>query len=498
MGARTGHEILARLKERPPALWIEGEQVTDPTTHPRTTNVAQSLAALYDLQHRPDLVDVMTYVEPSTGERVGMSFIVPTTKDDLARRSAMNKVWADATLGFMGRTPDYLNVNVMAAGMAADYFSQCDPRFGPNALAYFHHVRDHDLTLTHALTNPQVDRSKSVSELDDPFVALGVVRETADGIIVRGARMLATLPISDEILIFPSTVLKGGDDLKPYALAFAIPNDTPGLSFQCREPLDIGRSHADHPLGSRFDEMDAMVFFDDVLVPWERVFLMNDVELANQAYAKTGAVLHMAHQVVNLKISKTETFLGVMQSVIDMIGTGGYQHVQEMIAEVVIVLEIMKGLKVASESGATINDYGVMTPARGPARRGPQLLPRRLPPDGRDPAADLVERDDHDPDRGRPLGSAGGRHPQVPRLGRRFVGRPGAPVPPGVGHDAVGLRRSPVAVRTLLLRRPGPHAPGALHRVRPQRLCRSGPPVRRRQRRGPAGGHRRVTVTERR
>ena len=93
---------------------------------------------------------------------------MPTTKDDLARRSAMNKVWADATLGFMGRTPDYLNVNVMAAGMAADYFSQCDPRFGRNALAYFEHVREHDLALTHALTNPQVDRSKSASELDRP------------------------------------------------------------------------------------------------------------------------------------------------------------------------------------------------------------------------------------------------------------------------------------------------------------------------------------------
>ena len=74
---------------------------------------------------------MMTYVEPSTGERVGLSFIVPTTKDDLARRSAMNKVWADATLGFMGRTPDYLNVNVMAAGMAADYFSQKRPPVRP-------------------------------------------------------------------------------------------------------------------------------------------------------------------------------------------------------------------------------------------------------------------------------------------------------------------------------------------------------------------------------
>ena len=164
----------------------------------------------------------------------------------------------------------------------------------------------------------------------DPYIALGVVRETSDGIVVRGARMLATLPISDEILIFPSTVLQRGDDMNRYAMSFAVPNDTPGLSYQCREALDIGRSHADHPLGSRFDELDAMVYFDDVLVPWERVFLMNDADVANRAYAETGAVLHMAHQVVNLKIAKTEAILGTMQAAVDMIGTGQYQHVQEL------------------------------------------------------------------------------------------------------------------------------------------------------------------------
>jgi 4-hydroxyphenylacetate 3-monooxygenase len=366
MGARTGQDVLDRLRKQPPGLWVQGEPVADPTVDRHTANAARSLAALYDLQHRPDLVDTMTFASPSTGDRVGMSFLVPETREDLERRAAMHKVWADASLGFLGRSPDYLNVNVMAAGTAAAYFDRCDPRFGPNIAAYFDHVREHDLALTHALTNPQVDRSRQVSELHDPYVALGLVRETPDGIVVRGARMLATLPISDELLIFPSTVLKGGDDLKPYALAFAVPNDAPGLSFQCREPLDLGRSHADHPLASRFDEMDAMVFFDDVLVPWKRVFLMNDVELANRAYAETGAVLHMAHQVVNLKIAKTEAFLGVMQAVVDMIGTGAAAHVQEMVAEVIVVLEVLKGLKVAAERGATVNAFGVMTPARGP------------------------------------------------------------------------------------------------------------------------------------
>ena len=106
--------------------------------------------------------------------------------------------------------------------------------------------------------------------------------------------MLATLPISDEILIFPSTVIQGGEEMRPYALGFSVPNDTPGLRFQCREPLDQGRSHVDHPLGSRFDELDAMVIFDDVMVPWDRVFLIKDIELANQAYARTGAVLNLS------------------------------------------------------------------------------------------------------------------------------------------------------------------------------------------------------------
>lgn len=376
MPARTGDELLTRLRERPPNLWLDGERVTDPTTHPATAGMAKSLAALYDLQHRPDLVDTMTYVSPTSGDRVGMSFIVPETVEDLQRRAEMHKVWADASLGFIGRSPDYINVNLMAAGMAPEYFEQCDPRFGKHVTDYYVHVREHDLALTHALTNPQVDRSKRDSELPDPYIALGVVAETGEGIVVRGARMLATLPISDEILIFPSTVLQRGDDMKRYAMAFAVPNDIEGLSFQGREPLDLGRSHADHPLGSRFDEMDAMVYFDDVLVPWERVFLLDDVELANQAYARTGAVLHMAHQVVTLKIAKTEAFLGTMQAVVDMIGTGGYQHVQEMIAETIIALETMKAYKIAAEVGARRNEYGVLTPLRGPLDAARNYYPK--------------------------------------------------------------------------------------------------------------------------
>ncbi len=382
MPVRTGKQFLEGLKRNPPNIWIDGERVDDPTSHPATANVARSIAHLYDLQHRPELVDVMTYRSPSSGEPVGTSFLEPVSREDLHLRARMHKVWADASLGFIGRSPDYLNVNLMAAARAAAYFEQCDPRFGANMRRYYEYVRENDLCLTHALTNPQVNRGKRADQLPDPYIALGLVKETDEGIVVRGARMLATLPIADEILIFPSTVLKEQEEMTRYALAFAVPCSTPGLGFQCREPFDAGRSHEDHPLGSRFDEMDAMVTFDDVLVPWDRVFIVGDVKLANRAYASTGAVYHMAHQVLSVKIAKIEAFLGVARAIVDMIGSEQFQHVQQKVAELVIILEIMKALQTQAEATAELDVYGTMTPGKDAVNVArnyfPQVYPRMV------------------------------------------------------------------------------------------------------------------------
>ena len=146
-------------------------------------------------------------------------------------------------------------------------------------------------------------------------------------------------------------MLKENADKSRYAMGFALPTNTPGLSFQCREPFDTGRDPDDHPLGSRFDEQDAFVIFDDVLVPWERVFLLYDVELANKAYAGTDAVLHMAYQVVNLKVAKTEAFLGTAQAIVDAIGSGGFQHVQMPVEDIQMPAEgIQVGVGVAIDA----------------------------------------------------------------------------------------------------------------------------------------------------
>jgi len=114
MGAITGDEYLRRIRETQGEIWIEGERVKDVTTHPATRHGARSLAHLYDMQHEPALRDIMTYVSPTSGERVGMSFLEPTTTEDLRRRSAMEYQWARYTGGMMGRAPDYMNSSYMA------------------------------------------------------------------------------------------------------------------------------------------------------------------------------------------------------------------------------------------------------------------------------------------------------------------------------------------------------------------------------------------------
>src|SRR5690606_29957549 len=143
-------------------------------------------------------------------------------------------------------------------------------------------------------------------------------------------RLLATLGgITDELVVFPSTVNKMKSEEDPYAFAFAIPNNTPGLKFLCRESFDYGRSPWDHPLGARFEESDAIVVFEDVLVPWERVFICENSDICNRAYRETNAVVHMAHQVVAKNVAKTEFTLGVILSIMEAIGIEGFQHVKE-------------------------------------------------------------------------------------------------------------------------------------------------------------------------
>ena len=382
MPARTGQEYISGLRERSPEVFISGERVKDVTTHPALRNGLHTLAGLYDMQHDPALRGEMTYVSPTTGDRIGLSFITPQSMQELEQRRVKMRHWARVSCGMMGRTPDFLNVSLMAMAAAGDYFAQNRPEFKKNVQGYYEYVRESDLVLTHTLVNLQRSRSPLATPLEDKTdVALAVVRETDSGIVVRGSRVLATLgPLADEIMVYParSHRLAGGAPAQ-YSFAFALPCNTPGLKFACRESYDLGRSHFDHPLGSRFEEMDAIVFFDDVLVPWERVFLLGDVELANNLSMSTNQYLHSGHQVVTKNVVKCEFILGLADLIVHTLGSGQIPQVRQMIAEVIENLEVTKACLRAAEADARIDQWGVVSPSVVPLMVARNLFIKMYP-----------------------------------------------------------------------------------------------------------------------
>ena len=376
-GARRGTQFIQRLKERPPAIWYGGQQVTDVTEHPAFKGGVGTLAGLYDLQWQR--ADIALYDSPSSGRKVARAFMMPRTHEELRSVSQAMRVWAEHTHGMMGRVPDYINRAMTAYAAGADFLAQADPRFGVNTRRYYENLRESDLCLTHTLIPPQANRAVSLQRQADPFLAARVKEETAAGLVIRGCRMLATLPIADEIMVFPSTVLKHPEEDAPYAFGFCIPNDTPGLKFICRESVDYGRSHFDHPLSSRFEEMDAVVVFDDVFVPWDNVFLYRDVARCNEAYARTGAITHMAHQVVVKNIAKCEFLLGLATLMVNAIGVEVFQHIQEKLAEIWVNLETMKAFLRTAEADAALDEWGVIRPAWNPLDAARNLFPRLYP-----------------------------------------------------------------------------------------------------------------------
>ncbi len=377
MPARTGEQYLNALRKESNNIYIDGERVKDVTEHPAFKNVAHSVAELYDLQHQKP--DKMLYTSPTTGDKVGLSFIEPKTKEDLIARREMFTEWARHSGGMMGRSPDYINTSVMAFASAAEFFRQGNKNgidFGENVRKYYEFVRENDLALTHTLIHPQVNRSKAQYEQKDPMISAHVVKQDADGIYVSGCRLLATLGgITDECIVFPSTLNKATNGDDPYSMAFAFSNNTPGTKFICRESFDYGRNQWDHPLGAQFDESDAIVVFDNAFIPWERVFIVGNADICNRTYVETNAVIHMTHQVIAKNLAKTEFTLGVILNIIEAVGIEQFQHVKQKAAEVMVALETMKSHLYRAEHNASIDRYGNMTPDFEPLNAARQWYP---------------------------------------------------------------------------------------------------------------------------
>ncbi|MGE3990864.1 4-hydroxyphenylacetate 3-hydroxylase family protein [Pseudorhodoplanes sp.] len=362
MGIRSGAQYIQSMRELDADIWLNGRRIADVMAEPVFRGPIHEIARLYDMQFDPALQDRITHRSPDTGERVSNAFLIPRSQDDLMAHRRLFEAWAEATFGLMGRSPDFLNISLTSMCANEGYFRQYSPEGAENLINYYRYVRDNDLFLTHALIGPQGDRGKPSHQQEDPFLNLGVVKETGAGLVVRGAKLLATLaPVTEELFVYPFPGLQQGDDR--YALAFAIPISSPGLRIICREAMqDGGRPVWDHPLASRFEEMDAVVIFHDVLIPRERVFLYGDVAAANGLYPKTGLWQHPSHQTAVRGLIKLSLAVGVAIKVANAIGADSFLHIQNSLGEAVQNIEIVKSLLDCAERNFVTMPSGEVRP----------------------------------------------------------------------------------------------------------------------------------------
>lgn len=380
-GIRTGAQYLEGLRDDR-EVWTRGRRVQDVTSEPGIARGAKTLADFMDRQHDPKYRDTVTYLDAG-GLRCPMAFKIPQSAKDVKDRGKAFYEWAKWSAGMFGRTPDYKNASVTAFASAPGFLARGaigQANFVANMQRFYDHIRTNDKVLTHTLVNPAINHQVAAAGNFSQEVALHVVKETEDGPVVRGARLLATLgPSADEIEVFPSTVLRSAPENKPFAFAFAIPVATPGLRLICRDTYDEGKSVFDAPLSARFEEMDAVVIFEDVLVPWERVFMYGEPELCNQAFGATNAVVHMAHQVACGKLAKAEFITGILCKILAATGRDRDFALKGVVTEAMLMTETIRALLFQAEAEAHEDEWGNFIPERRPLDTSRNLFPKFYP-----------------------------------------------------------------------------------------------------------------------
>jgi len=376
---RTGADYLAALKDDR-EIYVDGERVHDVVSHPAFAGITRTVAAMYD--YAADPANGMTYTAPETGRPANKVFMIPRSREDLTARREAITAWSRLSHGFVGRSPDHVGAFLAAFAAAPDLFRRDERDYGAHVSAYYRRLLDESLYVSYAIIPPQHSRATTASGWDGDFVQVGVVEERADGIVVRGSQMLGTgATVSDEILI--SCVKPLTPDDADFAVSFVLPAATAGLKFYCRRPYASGQpSSFDYPMSTRFDESDALVVFDDVFVPWDRVFVDRDVTGLRTQFFETGAhVLGNSQAQIRL-VTKLKFLLGVARKITQVNGIDKFPQVQENLGELASRAALVEAAVLAAEYDAAENGHGMVVPAAryvyGAMGQQAELYPRIL------------------------------------------------------------------------------------------------------------------------
>jgi 4-hydroxyphenylacetate 3-monooxygenase len=368
---KTGAEHLASLRDGR-AVYIDGERVADVTAHPAFRNAARSTAALYDFQARPENIERMTFPPPgalASGRRINRCWQRPHDWAELVERRRALVLWAELSGGFAGRSPDHVASSLLGQVIGIDVFRRHGEARAKALLDYFDHASRNDLFVSYVIINPQADRSKPWGEQEADLVAR-IVDEDIAGITVRGAKMLGTGAIvANDLLVANLQPLRPGEEA--LAISFAMPMATRGLKLLARRSYEAAAaSPLDAPLATRFDENDALVWFEDVKVPWERVFVHRDIDMCRAQFHDTLGHTFQNYQAQIRLMVKLRFLAGIARRLTEVIGTGSLPAVGEELgwiaAQAAMVAGMVAGMEAEGhvENGCFVPDKHLMYAAQ--------------------------------------------------------------------------------------------------------------------------------------
>ncbi len=353
---RTGAQYRESLRDGRD-VWINGERVRDVATHPAFKPVVDIRALIYDMAHDERTAPLMTYSD--NGEKFAIALKLPfTPKDWEDKRLAVDLVTREIG-GIVTRVGDETIGEMWSLWDGKDILNEIDPRFAQNIERHIHQAIKDDPFHVSANTDPKGDRSKRPQD-QDPDMLVHVVKETDAGIVIRGAKYETAAAYANQAFLKPTIANWGDAKLSDYALGCIVKMNAPGVKHICRTGFAGINPARDYPLSNRFDEIDALVVLDDVLIPWEDVLFYQHTRAA--AFIRQTLHRYSAFPFVQRTLALADLMIGAALWNVKQTGLDKQQAVQEKLAELAVWREGINAHLTASVALGQKSPNGLLMP----------------------------------------------------------------------------------------------------------------------------------------
>ena len=340
MTIKTKEEYIESLRELDLEVYLFGERVENPVDHPIIKPSMNSVAATYDLANKPEYEDLMTATSHLTGEKINRFTHIHQSTEDLVKKVKMQRLLGQKTASCFQRCVGMDAINALEI-VTYEIDQEMDTDYHDRFEEYLKYCQKEDLTMDGAMTDPKGDRSKRPHQQEDPDLYLHIVDQDEEGITVKGAKVHQTGALnSHEIIVMPTIAMKEEDS--EYAVSFSIESDAEGVFYiYGRQSCDARKLEGgDIDVGNaNYGGQEALMIFDDVFIPWERVFMCGEYQFAGRLVELFAGYHRQSYG--GCKVGVGDVLIGAAANMAEYNGVAGASHIKDKLTEMIHLNETL-------------------------------------------------------------------------------------------------------------------------------------------------------------